>query len=584
MEELKILSLDNFTRDFQAINKEKMFNEVTNILVETINLVRNCEYLKKINLSNVFNKYFDEITGKFDSTRKNEFLNEFVQKVPVSEYKDYKELIDRIHDKGESDIMLPGLPSLFALSSGTLSGNGKIFPLFWQNHPGFEKMKMAMMKGIKPPYPPENIIDYVNQAGFKEFSNKSKGICLITRYIKSFSPIKNIPIGMASSSIPSYASDIEPEFPKYDMDYNNRILTALIFSASFRDLEFIYSVFLSTVADFFSFFEREFFTVIQHIENGTLPEPKQSNENNYMRMRNDHEASECKLKPNKERADELRMLADGDKVDLKNRIHLIWPKLSLINAIYTGSFEPTLHICRSYCSNVLYLNTIYISSEGFHGDALPNGKNHYLLFKPNTGKSFLEFIPENSNNVLLPTELEVDKTYEVIVTSPISGLLRYKLGDIVKMCGWFENLPVISVVGRKDISLRNNIYQVKEEEFINCFHELNLNVQFTFFMDRMRNPACLGVFLENSNEITEKKEELSIKIHQYLMANNSAYNIASSKNVSVPISVYYVRKGSFMEWNSFKAEQIGIKSTNQVKLTRISLSEEQIDFFRKRIE
>ena len=353
---------------------------------------------------------------------------------------------------------------------------------------------------------------------------------------------------------------------------------------SFIDLEYIYSVFLSTIADFFSLFESEFFTILQHIENGTLPEPKQTNENNYMRMRNEHDASENKLKPNKERANELRLLVEGDRVNLKNKIHLIWPKLSLVYAIHTGSFEPNLHICRSYCSNLLYLNSGYTSSEGLHADGLPTGTNHYLLFKPNTGKSFLEFVPENGGETLLPTELKVDKSYEIIVTSPFTGLLRYKIGDIVKMVGWFDNLPVISVCGRKDMSLRNNIYLIKEEELISCFRELNLNVPFTFFMDRMRNPACLGVFLENSNEITASKEELSLKMHQYLIINNSAYGIASSKNPSMPISIYYVRKGSFMDWNSFKAAKLGIKSTNQIKLTRISLSEEQIDFFRERVE
>jgi hypothetical protein len=103
-------------------------------------------------------------------------------------------------------------------------------------------------------------------------------------------------------------------------------------------------------------------------------------------------------------------------------------------------------------------------------------------------------------------------------------------------------------------------------------------------MDRTRNPASLGVFLETSNEIPEKKEELSLAIHQYLTANNSAYMIASAKSVTMPISIYFVRKGSFMEWNSFKAERLGIKSTNQIKLTRIILSDEQIEFFQQRVE
>ena len=219
---------------------------------------------------------------------------------------------------------------------------------------------------------------------------------------------------------------------------------------------------------------------------------------------------------------------------------------------------------------------------------MPVGKNHYLICKPNTGRSFLEFIPENNESeILLPSELEVGKVYEIVITSPLTGLIRYKLGDLVKMNGWFENLPVISVIGRKEISLRSNIYLIKEEEFVKCFYELQLNLPFTFFMDRSRNPASIGVFIENTIDLPtseEEKSNLSMRIHQYLLENNSAYAVASAKAVNKPISVYFVKRGTFMDWNSYKAERIGIKSTNQIKLTRISLSDEQIDFFKQRVE
>ena len=50
-----------------------------------------------------------------------------------------------------------------------------MFPFFWQHNPGFEKMKTDIMKGIKPHFPPDSTVSYVNQAGFKDF-NKEKNI------------------------------------------------------------------------------------------------------------------------------------------------------------------------------------------------------------------------------------------------------------------------------------------------------------------------------------------------------------------------------------------------------------------------
>ena len=415
---------------------------------------------------------------------------------------------------------------------------------------------------------------FLNKSGFKDFNNNSKGILLNTRLIKSYSPIKNIPV-CTVSSILKFENDVEPCFVKSDTNYKNRILKGLIYSLSSKDLEYIYSIFLSTVADFFSIFQGNFNLIMNHIENGTLPVAIEENENNFLPGKEDIENY---LKPNKTRANEIRSICvDNDgQVDVKNKFKQIWPKLTVILGIFSGSFEPFLNICRTYCNDVLYLNTTYPSSEGINANAIPLSNNSYIVNSPD--RSFLEFIPDNSNEILTPDQLQLDKYYEVVITSVLTGLIRYKMGDIVKMIGWFNNMPVFSIIGRKNLSLRINLYEVKEQELINSFNSLNLNAMFAFFLDKKQHPPCLGLFIEFDSELCDKND-IAKKLHSYLKETNESYRLATVKSdASIPISIYFVKTDSFMDLNELKAEKLGIKSTIQIKPIKIIYNDDEIDF------
>ncbi len=137
------------------------------------------------------------------------------------------------------------------------------------------------------------------------------------------------------------------------------------------------------------------------------------------------------MSPNKKRADELRKLVldvkeVSGKINLKNKIELIWPKISLIYAIHSGPFEPLLDISKSFVSKVVYMNSVYVSTEGFHAIGIGSERNLYIVGPPSN--SFMELIPQNKDNLsettVIPSELKVDQIYEVVITSPMTGLIR----------------------------------------------------------------------------------------------------------------------------------------------------------------
>ena len=60
---------------------------------------------------------------------------------------------------------------------------------------------------------------------------------------------------------------------------------------------------------------------------------------------------------------------------------------------------------------------------------------------------FYEFIPieyraEENPPVLFIDQLEVDKCYELVITN-LSGLYRYRMGDVVKIVGYYNKCPVM---------------------------------------------------------------------------------------------------------------------------------------------
>ncbi len=159
------------------------------------------------------------------------------------------------------------------------------------------------------------------------------------------------------------------------------------------------------------------------------------------------------------------------------------------------------------------------------------------------------------------------------------------------MIGWLSNFPVISVLGRKDSCIRLPNYEINESEFISCMRQLNLDVPYFFFFDTFNQMTSkVGCFVEFTDEkasnLEEMKAKLSKDINQYLMNNNQRYALANpnSVNSSMPINIYFVQAGTFMDWTVYKANSTGVKSTNQIKLPRVAMNDEAVKFFLSKVK
>ena len=129
----------------------------------------------------------------------------------------------------------------------------------------------------------------------------------------------------------------------------------------------------------------------------------------------------------------------------------IWPRMSWIGGIGTGGFTPYVRRMRQYSGKSIPFNNLcYAASESFMAVARHMGDESYVLI-PDSG--FYEFIPireeEGDGRPLLMDELEIGEDYEVIVTN-LSGFYRYRLQDVVRVTGYYNELPLLRFVYRKD--------------------------------------------------------------------------------------------------------------------------------------
>ncbi len=146
------------------------------------------------------------------------------------------------------------------------------------------------------------------------------------------------------------------------------------------------------------------------------------------------------IRPNKERADELRgIFSQGFDEPVAKKI---WPWLKNTVAKGYGSFRIYTDNLRRFMGNLSNIEPGIFCSEVFIA-----GRWKKDLFKMDISTSYYEFIPFSEGMeddcILSMRELEVYKEYRLVVTTE-TGLYRYKLDDVIRVEGMDDGVAVIS--------------------------------------------------------------------------------------------------------------------------------------------
>jgi len=523
---------------------------------------------------------------------------EFRKRHPITTHQHYQPYIDRVYN-GEENVMFPGLPRMIGTTSGT-SGTQKLLPV-----PDLQR-KVFFTKGIA-------ITFDALQQGVKHRNNDSinwpnlqKSCKLMHEPKFNYSPT-NIKVGPNSSSPKDNKSLLQlyttPEDAFEVQTEMELLFLHLLYALLDKNLGFLESNFCNRVLNFFVLMDDQWESLLHSIETGLLPRDLKIDGEIRRKL-------ESGLTPNKHRADELRRLKHHHDQELEldansrgpSLARRLWPNLHTILASETGAFQIYGEKLRQqYIGNdVAIYSPLYAATEGLIGVNPDMNKQTYVLHPKAMFYEFLPIEEESLSNdddegtaidqekTLFIEQLEPGKEYEIIITN-LTGLYRYRFGDVIRCVGYHGEAPIVEFAYRKGQFLNASGERTSEETFYKALSNTAANdwgltlKEYTtveYFLKGDRKPRYIAFVeladKETGNRAVERpltnKEKMKLDIR--LGEENKSYQSLRSIGRLQRIEVVTVRKGTFEKLHKEMISS-GV-GTTQIKQPRVTRNEKLI--------
>lgn len=528
-----------------AAIKEVKFNHITKKPEKV-----NCRTLRRI-ISKNRNTEFGREHGFKDIKNPKQYKIS----VPLGDYSTYKPYINRMA-KGEKKVLLSQPILYFGVTSGT-TGEQKLIP--------------ATSSSLKAAFGYMAVLSQrMMYKYFKKDYSYGRGMAL-TDMLPAGKNEGGIPVCSATSGGMRSIRRIIPLFwtsPAEVMELNDRdnfLYLNLLFGLRERKLMYISGVFISSVLDMFRFLEEHWRSLVEDIRRGKISAPNKLDNNvrDYL-LRG--------IKPDAVRADDLlREFAAGMEGIAKR----IWPKLLCILTVTGGSFSVYDSKVNYYTGGLPIYSPLYAATEAMVGINPCVDKISYVL-TPDT--AYFEFIPiSNINDVNPPTvdlnHLVIGQDYEVVITT-YTGLYRYRLGDVVRVDGYYNASPRLKFLYRKNqllnIAAEKTTEQHVSQAMERAFKALGYTlVDYTSLADTSVSPGRYVFFAEVKD--TGKRisqDAVSRVVERELCLANPAYGRIRSKGKLGMSRTVVVPEGTFRRYKDSIIVKRGI-SRSQLKVPRV---------------
>ncbi|XP_057473653.1 LOW QUALITY PROTEIN: probable indole-3-acetic acid-amido synthetase GH3.6 [Actinidia eriantha] len=244
----------------------------------------------------------------------------------------------------------------------------------------------------------------------------------------------------------------------------------------------------------------------------------------------------------------------------------IWPNARYVKCVTTGSMVQYYSKIKYYAGEIPVLGGDYFASEccvGINLDILQPPELTRFTLLPTA--AYFEFLPFNMNKMSVSNEETVDvsgvemgKMYEMVVTT-YRGLYRYRLGDIVKVVGFYNSSPQVEFVTRAPnhpgevITEGNLISAIKSFQQVLRSEATTEITEFTCFLDMALNPKQLKVFVEVREArifLQEENLQESVLVLRRCCSSleddfGDIYKLMKARGEVGPMLLYIVKPGSF---------------------------------------
>ena len=387
---------------------------------------RNADKINEENLRKILSDNQHTDFGKQYNFSAIKSIDDYRKKVPLTEYKMLKPYIDATY-QGENLALTSYSPVGFCLTSGT-EGDRKLIPV---SETALERYS-DYIEWFKNKIYHENGGRRLFLSGFRTGLNQEeKREHLLSEIYYQHLFQKGI------LSFDEYAGGQELLF---DQTGENLFYGKIWIGFCVEEITSIESIFLYDQLIFFQYMESHWREILENIRSREVPD--------WISLSDKVKKYLCSYPVSEERLNAVERECSKGFEGIASRL---WRKLSLASGISNPSFSGEETMIRRYLGTVPVYYFSYVASECHMGVAMQPEDYRFVMLPES---AFYEFLPYSENDVqenvtYLPQEVEPGKLYEIILTN-FSGLYRYRLGDVVRIAGFYEESPVVEFAFRKN--------------------------------------------------------------------------------------------------------------------------------------
>ncbi len=495
------------------------------VLKRILKLQKNTEYGKSYNFAMI------------------QSADDFRNKHPLTTYEHYRSIIDEIANSRDYTKLVAEPIILFQETAGT-TGQTKLIPrtkrLFSTNQKAFQAIS-ALTESYpwqqKPPQTESIGLPFANAQPLKQTPSGIPKGTGTSGGIKQSKFTRNV-IRLKFSS---------PTALFLISDYTAAYYCHLLFGLLEPNLTYISANFASNVLQGLQILEQSWQQLVNDIELGQI-DPDLDLDPSI------REELQQLLEPNPERAKTLYLeFVKG----FEGILPRIWPQLRYLQCITTGTMQLYQERLKGYTGNLPIYSHGYGASEAWIGVNLdPERDPPAYVITPHA--AFFEFIPVSEIDSDSPTTLElsslsIGESYEIVVTN-VAGLYRYRLGDVIKCVGYYNQCPMIEFLYRQGSLLNFEYEKVSEKTIflaltdgINMLGQPGKLIDYTTTMDFSYRPWRYIIYAEIS-QIQEDVINLNAcqnQIDQSISNANETYRKLREANaIGIP-EIKLLKTGSF---------------------------------------
>ncbi|KAH7293622.1 hypothetical protein KP509_28G033700 [Ceratopteris richardii] len=497
-----VYSVDSIIADFEAETKNAAGVQ-SRVLEEILRRNVRTEYL------------YDRcgLEGRID-------VDSFKKRVPIISHSDIKPYFDRIADGDQTPLLTADPVETLSLSSGTTSdGQHKLHVLYKEilEASGYISRISAAYRGRAFPTKPGGMFLELVFCGKLSITKGGIPCGTATTHMfrsKHFKQKQKVAVVRACSP-----QEVVRHSDNKEAMYCH-LLSALLCR---EEIQFITATFAYTLVEAFHTLELEWRNLCDDIRRGEL-----NGRINDTSLRS--AMSKLMPGPNPELADTIEEKCSYLEC-WAEVIPALWPNCKYIYSIMTGSMVPYVSRLQHYAGSLPLVSADYGSTESWIAvNTNPKAEPSDVTFTVVPSLAYFEFLPvaynssqnwaespleaalpvldSGGNREAIPvslTEVEVGHEYEVLLTT-YGGLYRYRLGDVVKVTGFFNSSPQLAYVCRRNVLLTVHIDKNSEKDLQisvdEAMKELKRQepwaelVDFTSFADLSTKPGRYVVFWE----------------------------------------------------------------------------------------